>query len=80
MDREGKADLINRGEKKSAGSCAVDKRGTVLRPPHPSHARWGRLLAAMPRDFRLCGQSEGKARWCKRSNVGKRSERRDCGL
>ena len=50
----------------------VDKRGTVLRPPYPSHARRGRALAAMPRDFRLCGQSEGKARWCERSNVGKR--------
>lgn len=70
---EGKADLIRRG-KKSAGSCMVDKRGTVLSPPHPSHARRGRVLAAMPRILGSWGQSEGKARWCKRSNVGKRDQ------
>lgn len=69
MDREGMADLISRGKKKSAGSYAVDKGVTVLRPPHPSHSRQGRVLAAMQRDFRLCGQLGEKARWCGRSNV-----------
>lgn len=74
MDRGGKADLIRRGKKKVQEVVWLIRGGTVLRPPHPSHTRRGRVLAAMPRDFRLCGQSEGKARWCKRSNVGKRDQ------
>lgn len=51
MDRGGKADLIRRGKKKSAGSCVVDKRGNCVEATTPITCQTGKGLGSHAKGF-----------------------------